>query len=271
MQREYFWLQKIIKIALVVMIGVWGMSFFYTPSVPRSSNLVPEVAFEPVQTKTTREPFTFEKQGRAYFVNPLFDYELWGVVVSKNALNSFIDPHNIKHEVREYDFCVIWGRNAQNNVMDFVGVYSENYTCYFYPKDTSVDWKKDFQTNQLSNNHLLSSDSRVSQKIHDVEIGDQIYLRGSLVSYGSQEPNYVIRTSSTTRNDMGNGACETIYVDELTILRKSQPFLSWLMKYSLWIVLLLVGGQYFITWSIRCQKKKHLQALRAARQKSHQN
>jgi hypothetical protein len=48
-----------------------------------------------------------------------------------------------------------------------------------------------------------------------VRIGDQIHVRGLLASYASPGGK---RGTSTTRDDQGDGACETIFVRDFAVL-----------------------------------------------------
>jgi len=57
--------------------------------------------------------------------------------------------------------------------------------------------------------------------------GDQIYLKGYLVRYAHDDFQ---RGSSVTRNDAGNGACETIYLTDFKIIKEANAF--WRLIYS---------------------------------------
>lgn len=71
---------------------------------------------------------------------------------------------------------------------------------------------------QLSNNHLLTADTSIRDKLKDIKIGDQIRIRGWLSSYRNSKGGS--RGTSITREYSGNGACETIYVNQVDILNK---------------------------------------------------
>jgi hypothetical protein len=70
--------------------------------------------------------------------------------------------------------------------------------------------------NQLSNNHLISADPFVRDRVAELRIGDQIRVKGSLARYGAVGGG--LRGTSTTRDDTGDGACETILVDDFEIV-----------------------------------------------------
>jgi hypothetical protein len=71
--------------------------------------------------------------------------------------------------------------------------------------------------NQLSNNHLISANPYIRDRVSEVRIGDQIHIKGSLARYGAVG-NGGLRGTSTTREDSGDGACEVILVDEFKII-----------------------------------------------------
>jgi hypothetical protein len=67
------------------------------------------------------------------------------------------------------------------------------------------------------------------RKIKQVRIGDQVRIRGWLVNYSNDEG--FSRGTSTTRDDTGNGACETIYLQDFDILRPLDN--GWRIVFSL--------------------------------------
>jgi hypothetical protein len=68
-------------------------------------------------------------------------------------------------------------------------------------------------------------------------VGDQIRIKGYLSSYTNDSGS--TRGTSTTRTDTGNGACETIYVEQFKIVEAATSY--W--RISMWtsLALLLAG------------------------------
>jgi hypothetical protein len=58
----------------------------------------------------------------------------------------------------------------------------------------------------------------------NVRRGDQIHIQGYLADY--QNSKGVIRRTSISRTDGGQGACEIIYVTGFEVLKKGNPFLN---------------------------------------------
>lgn len=76
----------------------------------------------------------------------------------------------------------------------------------------------------FSNNHLIYSDNRTKSLINKIKVDDFIEIEGYLVDltfdYGIGR-NETVKTS-TTRGDSGLGACETIYVTNISWLKQSK-------------------------------------------------
>ncbi len=76
----------------------------------------------------------------------------------------------------------------------------------------------------FSNNHLIYSDNRTKSLINKIRVNDFIEIQGYLVDvvfdYGIGR-NSTMKTS-TVRNDTGQGACETIYVTNVSWLKQSK-------------------------------------------------
>ncbi len=82
-----------------------------------------------------------------------------------------------------------------------------------------------------------------------VEAGDHIRLNGMLVEY-SNPGNGFRRGTSVTRTDTGNGACETLYVNRLEVIKKANQATRRLYAVAFWVtVFSLVGvlALFFVT------------------------
>jgi hypothetical protein len=91
--------------------------------------------------------------------------------------------------------------------------------------------------NQLSNNHLISGDDFIRRQVRKIRIGDQVRVRGYLAGYSS--PGVGKRGTSTTRTDTGDGACETIFVEQFRILEPATS--PWRISMWLSLVVMVVG------------------------------
>jgi len=197
--------------------------------------ILPPLFQEPLQTPTARQPFAFPYRGETYRVHPVAEYEIWGLVVSHNNIHSLTDIYHDRSSVDTKDLCVIWGTNLTSDAFQRVAFWSEPWSCGF-----SLPTNLNFFPTQLSNNHLITADQRIRDRIDAVRIGDQIHLKGLLVNYSARRMPHAWRMTSTTRNDSGNGACEVVFVEAIDILQHGTP--GWYTTYTLgwWSILLLL-------------------------------
>ena len=72
-------------------------------------------------------------------------------------------------------------------------------------------------TRHISNNHLIPSETskHLARAFRMLRQGDDVRITGSLVRITG--PSGLLVTSSTVRDDTGDGACEVVWVDELQV------------------------------------------------------
>lgn len=195
----------------------------------------PSLLAEPVQAETTREALTFDYRGASYRVRPVADYDIRGLVVSLNDATAFYDIYHDRNSVDTRDLGLIWGPNLQSN--DF-------HDVKFWSVSWSLNWKYrrgvTFDPDAISNNHLITAKKTVREQIARVRVGDQIQMRGMLVDYADARYPDQWRSTSTTRGDYENGACEVLFVDELQILERGTPVWYTLWALGKWAIPLLV-------------------------------
>ena len=239
-------IRRLARIVLPVAALAFAASFFMRNRLPDKSLILEPLLQDPVQTRDgVPEPFEVTRQGIAYTVTPLFSYELWGMIVSYHHSASFIDisHRQWKDFINTKDVCVIWGRNAESGVYSRMTFRNRDFTCYYrYPDRETGEL---FTEKCLSNNHLLPADPIVADAILKARKGDQVRLKGWLVSYGIKGAPYS-RRSSTVRNDRGNGACEVVYVTEFENLRAANTAWRALYRLSAVLFVLALAGLIFI-------------------------
>ncbi len=231
---------KIFKILYIILIAIFITSFFQLKKLPARDELVKEIFNEPIQaTSTTMENFDFKYRATDYSVKPIADYELWGLVVTVNDIKKWYNLYHDKNSVNIKDICVIWGDNLTSEAYhQNIHYKSGEWTCY-------VRWQKQlnghFYHNKLSNNHLLSDNPQIQNIIRKIRIGDQVHLKGALVNYTKKGSKYY-RTSSLTRNDTGNHACEVFFVNKLKILKRGMPWWYFLHDFSknFFVILIII-------------------------------
>jgi len=223
---------------LIITSFAWLLvSFWNRNDLPGNIAYVPALDDEPKQTATSKRPFDVAFNGVSYRIEPEYDYDITGMVVSfrhHNQDNSRMHALANDH-LNMLDVCVIWGKNPANERLDKISFWNGLFTCNVKTRD-QLAWDA-FDMNQLSNNHLLSDDEFLRRQVKKIRIGDQIRIRGYLAGYTSASGSK--RGTSTTRTDTGNGACETIYLERFEIVEPATSY--W--RLSMWasLVLLITG------------------------------
>jgi len=222
------------------------VSFWNRNDLPGKIDYVPEIRAEPVQKPTNRRPFDVAYENVQYHVDPEFDYDITGLIVSYRHHDNNSRMHRLANDhLNMLDVCVVWGGNTVDAQLSKIDFWNGIFTCNFQTRDQAA-WES-FDVNQISNNHLISDDEYIRDRVRDIRIGDQIRVRGYLSNYGS--PGGGIRGTSTTRTDTGDGACETIYVERFEIVRAATNW--WRISMYASLVLLLTGLVLYFRQPVR--------------------
>ena len=97
-------------------------------------------------------------------------------------------------------------------------IWSGPFTCYYrYPPDVR------FAPQDLANNHLLTADDSIRDRLGGVHRGDQVRVRGLLVDYQMDDWKDFWRETSTVRHDDG---CEVVFVESFEVVREGAPRLA---------------------------------------------
>lgn len=202
-----------LSVALLLAGWWWG------DALPPVADLHPAVLTEPQQTGTQRGPFQVRAQRIDYSVTPVQDYAISGLVVSRHDTSTW---WNWIHEatgdhLNVADLCMVWGANARSGAYERMSFSSGQFVCYVSTRDPEAARPDNLRA--LSNNHLLTDSPAVTRQLRGLRVGDQVRIQGELAEYRHRAGFDSHRSTSLTRDDQGNGACETIFVRDVQVLR----------------------------------------------------
>lgn len=222
-----------------------ALAWWFKDCLPPAEFYGPTPIQEPSQKATEAQAFSVRKGGENYRIKPLFDYDIKGMIVSQNEANSFGDIYHgkWKDHINLKDICIIWGDNLSSGVYQKVSFKNTTWTCWYQTSDGAA-WRQ-FREDQISNNHLLADNPTLARSILKTQVGDLIRIKGYLAEYENLGNDFK-RGTSITRTDTGNGACETIYVEDFQILQRANNGWHWLYRLSIWLVLASAGIWVFI-------------------------
>lgn len=209
----------------LLLVSCWQRNEF-----PADLPIDPVIVTPPVQRAVEAPPVLVQNADINYRIEPLYHYDLKGLVVSYEHHSGNYSLHRLWNDhINVADVCVVWGENATGIDLNRIDFWNGDFTCNFETRDP-VAWEK-FRDDQISNNHLLTDDPAIRKAIGNVRIGDQVRIRGWLAKYSNDRG--FSRGTSTTRDDRGNGACETILVQQFTVLDSMENGWRTLMAFSL--------------------------------------
>lgn len=208
-------MERLVQALFLLSIGLVPISCWQRDDFVSDMGIVPELGHEPLQSPVDAPAFTVRLNDVDYQVEPKYEYDLHGLVVSYQHHNGDRMLHRLWNDhLNIADLCAVWGANATDLDLNAFEFRNGQFTCFVRTRDQAA-WRA-FDETGLSNNHLLTEDPYLRDLVDSVRIGDQIRVRGWLASYGNERG--FKRGTSTTRTDKGNGACETIYVRDFAIL-----------------------------------------------------
>ena len=217
------WLNSKLGSAITVSIFLLIVSHYFGSKLPAIERITYDIEnSSPQQNLATKDPFELKYEGDTYVIEPLAEYQIAGLVVTHNHIIPWFELSRNEHSVNIKDICIIWGDNVKSENYREISYWSGPWTCHIKPKSQRAF--QEFHPHQLSNNHLLSDDPEVLEKINQIQLGDQVFLEGYLVNYHPKNMPQYNRRSSLIREDSGDGACEVLYVKHLKIIKKGHPF-----------------------------------------------
>lgn len=231
-------MSSLLKNLLFLFIGCWILSVFLRDKLPGKDDVLPPLLKEPNQTETTKAPFFVTAKDETYRVAPVYNYELYGLVVSNHRSAAFADRSHTKSNdyLNIEDVCVVYGKNISTEVYKRMKFSHGDWSCWGdFNGSAQQQWDvaRDFSNHYLSNNHILTEDPNLAQQVLATRPGDQIYFRGYLVNYTNHKRwEGFYRNSSITRDDEGDGACEIVYVTDYKILKEGNIVWRFLGKFA---------------------------------------
>ncbi len=218
------------SIIVIVSFVVLLVAFWNRNAMPSTIAALPSLEFEPDQRPSDKEDFSVEFNDVNYRVKPQYRYSMTGLVVSYRHHDGNSRMHRRSNDhLNMLDVCVVWGDNADPTFLQRFDFWNGIFSCRVKTNDWDA-WNA-FDISALANNHLISDDPLIRDQVRKIRVGDQIRVDGWLSSYGTRTGDE--RGTSITREDTGDGACETIYVDRFRIEQAALNY--W--RITMWLAL----------------------------------
>lgn len=143
-------------------------------------------------------------------------YRVSGRVVGKKEYFS----NGMQDRLSPIDIGMVTGKLADGNNYEKFQFRLQDRTLYTYTLDGKFVQSiggEDYINKHILNNHIIPSNNEITEVLKKVRIGDKILLEGYLVDvYATFDDGRTwFWDTSRTREDTGNGACETFYVTKV--------------------------------------------------------
>lgn len=211
---------KIFIFLIVCMTLIW---IYKTNNVSKNIEYVKSLSNipKPSQIKTSGN-ITKTINGANVEINYVAKYSISGRVVDVQNYYGY----DIRNKLSPKDIGMSWGFLAnEKNHRKVTWSSAGNRYLSWYSSDGM--WINEMGgTNKIteycSNNHLIPSDNKSKKLIDSIEEGDFVRIEGYLVNVycKKSDGSYFNWNTSTSRNDTGNGACEIVYVTNITWLEQ---------------------------------------------------
>ncbi len=134
--------------------------------------------------------------------------------------------HDAVGDVVPYDFLLAWGRMADEDIsskLNWSQADRRGQVSGVIGGATGPDVSSDYVATHVSNNHLIPADESIRAALAQVKPGDMVRISGRLVDVRvfTGEGQAMVMTTSKSRYDQGDGACEVIYVESIRINGKT--------------------------------------------------
>jgi hypothetical protein len=110
------------------------------------------------------------------------------------------------------DLALGWGRMSDSKVLAQIDI-SQSGRFYYWRTKTFPIPRREIETSS-ANMHMIPADASVKSQLELVREGQVIHIEGFLVN--ASRPDGWHWDTSMTRNDIGGGACELIYVERVS-------------------------------------------------------
>ena len=200
---------KFIAVTLALVLACAGYVYLHRPLTYPPGILV---SSEPEQGMLPQPAATIESG--PFHLKPLAHFAL-----DARLLHRKIYRWDRESALAPVDLAVGWGPMSDQAVIDRLNI-TQSMRFFWYEYRNPPPIPKEEIVCHGTNLHIIPATSAIASLSKSLRIGTLIHLRGELVeATGSDIGTW---RSSLSRTDSGNGACELIWVEELSTLTREE-------------------------------------------------
>ena len=112
------------------------------------------------------------------------------------------------------DLALGWGRMSDSSVLASIKI-TQSDRFYYWHVDQFPIPRREIETSS-ANMHMIPADTGVKRELEQVRVGQIVHFEGFLVD--ASRPGGWHWKTSMTRDDVGAGACELVYVERFDVV-----------------------------------------------------
>jgi hypothetical protein len=144
-----------------------------------------------------------------YTFTPLANFALEARVLSRKKYSLGREA-----ELSPVDLALGWGPMSDNRVLEKIDISQGNRFYYWRVEQFPIPQQEIIQ--HSSNMHMIPANEQVAKQLAEVRKGNVVAITGQLVKINADDGWHW--QSSLSRTDTGNGACELVWVKEVSVL-----------------------------------------------------
>jgi hypothetical protein len=195
---------KLLRWLVILLIVFFGYRQFKDRPVHPSAGVI--AANDPVQVDVANGA-RFSKNN--YQLQTLAEFEIEARVLAKESYST-----GRESDLSPLDFALGWGVMSDSAVLKQLSI-SQGNRFYYYQWENSAPRPPEEIAQHSANMHLIPSSADIEKQMKAVRVGQVVKIVGKLVE--AQASDGWRWRSSLTRKDSGNGACELIYVEAISV------------------------------------------------------
>ena len=190
---------------LAIGLAWFGYWYFHRPITYPPGVLI---ASEPEQIDVVGSAKSIDY--RAFHLQPLAHF-----TIDARVLHRKIYRYDRPAELVPVDLALGWGPMSDQHVLDQLKI-SQSMRFYWYEYQRQPPIPKDQIISHSTNIHVIPSTTEIASRCKSLRTGLLVHLSGELVE--ATGPGIGTWRSSLSRTDTGNGACELMWVEKMSVL-----------------------------------------------------
>lgn len=166
------------------------------------------IASDPEQVAIGEKPFDY----RAFHLQPLAHFAL-----DARVLHRRVYRYDHQAELVPVDLALGWGPMSDQRVLDRMKI-TQSMRFYWFEYKMPPPIPKEEIISHSTNVHIIPSTSAIASRCESLRTGSLVHLSGELVE--ATGPGIGTWRSSLSRTNTGNGACELMWVTDISILNQ---------------------------------------------------